>query len=61
MSIAWGIEVKYNIDVQVTESVVITVNNASCVEHAKELAEQMIKQDYPDAYIEMTHVEVVDD
>lgn len=52
---------KYNIDISIMDSTTITVESASCIEHAKEIALQMVKQDYPDASITITDWESIDD
>lgn len=52
---------KYNIEISVMGSAIITVETASCVEHAKEIALQMVKQDYPDASIQIIDFESIDD
>lgn len=52
---------KYNIEISIMDSILHTIETASCVEHAKELAIEMVKQDYPDLSFTITDWESVDD
>ena len=52
---------KYNIEISIMDSISYTIETASCVEHAKELAIEMVKQDYPDLNFTITDWESIDD
>lgn len=39
---------KYDVEISVIDTVCYTVETASCEEHAREIAEQMFRQDHPD-------------
>lgn len=48
---------KYLVEIDVMDSILYTVNTDSCEEHAKELAIQQFKQDYPDLSFCVTNCE----